>query len=399
MFFWIICILVTLVVAAFVVRPLIRMDTDQGSVAPDVDIYKAQLAEIDRDLARDVMAPDEAERARVEISRRLLAATKLDQTTSQAPSGMTNFVAVLTCAALLALGIGTYLKIGAPGEPDQPLAARHAFADEMRENRPSQAELAAAAPQPPEIEAAPEYLENIEKLRVLMPTRPDDLDGWELLAFHETQLRNYSAAVAAQERVIALRGENVSITDLVLQTDLMVAAADGIVSPEAETIARKILVLDDGNIAGLYYIGSLHNQNARPDIAFRFWRPLVDSDIDNFHTALARAQIENAAARAGINYTLPTFSGPDAAQIAAAENMTEEDRMEMIGGMVAGLADRLANQGGPASEWARLIGAYGVLGDTENAAMIWFEAQQVFSTDPNAMAVLEAAAASAGVLE
>lgn len=399
MFFWIICILVTLVVAAFVVRPLIRMDTNQGTVAPDVDIYKAQLAEIERDLARDVMAPDEAERARVEISRRLLAATKLDQTTSQAPSGMTNFVAVLTCVALLALGIGTYLKIGAPGEPDQPLAARHAFADEMRENRPSQAELAAAAPQPPEIEAAPEYLENIEKLRVLMPTRPDDLDGWELLAFHETQLRNYSAAVAAQERVIALRGENVSITDLVLQTDLMVAAADGIVSPEAETIARKILVLDDGNIAGLYYIGSLHNQNARPDIAFRFWRPLVDSDIDSFHTALARAQIENAAARAGINYTLPTFSGPDAAQIAAAENMTEEDRMEMIGGMVAGLADRLANQGGPASEWARLIGAYGVLGDTENAAMIWFEAQQVFSTDPTAMAVLEAAAASAGVLE
>lgn len=398
MLFWIICGVMTLLVAAYVAIPLLRT-TQDTTQAPDVAIYKAQLAEIDKDLARAVIDPEEAERAKIEVSRRLLAASKVDRSVGAAPKSANIAIAGTVGIALLVSGFLTYLQIGAPGEPDQPLTQRHAIAEEMRNNRPSQAELTAAAPAPPEVDAPADYLENIAQLRVLVPTRPDDLDGWELLAFHETQLRNYAAAVVAQERVVALRGDAVSNTDLVLLTDLMVAAADGIVSPEAEAIARQILANDERNAAGLYYIGSLHTQNARPDIAFRFWRPLVESGEDTFHIALARAQIENAAIRAGIDYTAPAFAGPDLEQIAAAEDMTEEERAAMIGNMVAGLADRLATQGGPASEWARLIAAYGVLGDTENAGLIWLEAQQVFGTDPAAMEQLLAAAQQAGVAE
>ena len=396
MLFWIICVLMAVLVAAYVAVPLLR-PTGASQASPDVDLYKAQLAEIDNDLARDVIDADEAERARIEISRRLLAASKVAQETGEAPAGANKVLIAMVGTGILAMGVGTYWQIGAPGEPDQPLAMRHALAVEMRENRPSQAELAAVAPPPPEVDASQEYLDSIAMLRQIAPTRPDDLQGWELLAFHETQLRNYAAAVAAQERVIALRGEPVRAQDQTLLIDLMVAAADGVVSPEAESVARDLLAADEGNIAGLYYLGSLHNQNARPDIAFRLWRPLVEADANNFHVALARAQIENAAFRAGIDYTLPAFVGPDAAQIAAAEDMSEEDRQAMIGNMVAGLSDRLATQGGPASDWARLINAYGVLGDTENAQNIWLEAQQVFGTDPAAIELLRAAAQSAGV--
>ncbi|SEW02599.1 cytochrome c-type biogenesis protein CcmH [Cognatiyoonia koreensis] len=398
MLFWITCVVMTLLVGSYVALPLLRQrrDTEQ---APDVAIYKAQLAEIDKDVARDLLEPDEAERARLEVSRRLLAASKASHETGHASAGTNKFLALVIVAGLGAVGIGVYWVIGAPGEPDQPLAQRHAIAAEMRENRPSQTELAAAAPEPPQVEASDAYLESIAQLRAIVPTRPDDLQGWELLAFHETQLRNYSAAVAAQERVIALRGDDLAVADLILLTDLMVAAADGIVSPEAEVIARQIVDLDPGSVAGRYYIGSMHNQNARPDIAFRLWRPLVESGEDSFHIALARAQIENAAARAGVDYTAPASVGPDLAQIAAAEDMTEEERQAMVGNMVAGLADRLATQGGPPSDWARLITAYGVLGDTENAGLIWLEAQQVFGSNEEAMDVLRAAAVSAGVAE
>lgn len=398
MLFWIICVLMSVLVAAFVAVPLLRQPNDT-TVSPDVDIYKAQLAEIDNDLARDVIDEAEADRARVEVSRRLIAASKFARETGEAPAAANKALVGVVLVGLIGVGVGTYLQIGAFDEPDQPLALRHALAAEMRANRPSQAELAATAPPPPEIEAAPEYLESVAMLRQIAPTRPDDLQGWELLAFHETQLRNYSAAVVAQERVIALRGDSVSAADQTLLIDLMVAAADGVVSPEAEAVARSLLDADSGNYAGLYYIGSLHNQNARPDIAFRLWRPLVETDASNFHVALARAQVENAAFRAGIDYALPAFVGPDAAQIAAAEDMSEEDRQAMIGNMVAGLSDRLATQGGPASDWARLIGAYGVLGDTENAALIWLEAQQVFGADTASMTLLREAAKSAGVAE
>ena len=62
--------------------------------------------------------------------------------------------------------------------------------------------------------------------------------------------------------------------------------------------------------------------------------------------------------------------------------MTDDERTEMIRGMVDGLSDRLATEGGPASDWARLIGALGVLGETERAAAIWNEARDVFCRQP-----------------
>jgi cytochrome c-type biogenesis protein CcmH len=79
--------------------------------------------------------------------------------------------------------------------------------------------------------------------------------------------------------------------------------------------------------------------------------------------------------------------------------MTPEDRQAMIGGMVAGLADRLANDGGTAADWARLITAYGVLGETDNARAIWVEAADVFGANAEAMAILTQAARDAGVVE
>jgi cytochrome c-type biogenesis protein CcmH len=83
----------------------------------------------------------------------------------------------------------------------------------------------------------------------------------------------------------------------------------------------------------------------------------------------------------------------------AAAELSPEDQQAMIGGMVAGLADRLATEGGTAQEWARLIRAYGVLGDQEAARTVWEEAQQVFVSSMRGMEILTNAARDAGVLE
>ena len=77
--------------------------------------------------------------------------------------------------------------------------------------------------------------------------------------------------------------------------------------------------------------------------------------------------------------------------------MTEEDRQDMIRGMVANLSERLATQGGTAPEWARLITAYGVLGNTDQASAIWTEAQGRFAERPEELATIRAAAEQAGV--
>ncbi|WP_296424259.1 c-type cytochrome biogenesis protein CcmI [Yoonia sp.] len=398
MLFWLVCIVLTLAVAAMLAAPLLR-PAAPAMANPDVALYRAQLDEIDRDIARELLPPEEAAQARTEVARRLLAASKITDTPT-AKGAHTIALSLIIGVVVLGVSFAVYRELGAPGYGDLPLQARLDASAQARANRPSQAALETAAPLPPPVDAPETYTTAIDQLRTIAPTRPDDLQAWELLAFHESELRNFGAASQAQARVIALKGDAATIEDSRRLLDLMVIAAGGFVSPEAELVIRDMLNRDENNIAARYYLGALYDQTDRPDFAFRLWRAIVENgDPQNFHVTTARAQIENAAFRAGIEYSLPPLRGPSAADIENAQDMTPEDRQAMIGNMIAGLADRLANEGGPASDWARLITAYGVLGDTVSARTVWVEAADVFGADPAAMAALTDAAESAGVLE
>ncbi|WP_322892696.1 MULTISPECIES: c-type cytochrome biogenesis protein CcmI [unclassified Yoonia] len=398
MVFWIVICLLTLAVAGIIAVPLLRApEVAEGN--PDIDLYRAQLAEIDRDLERNLLDPSEAEQSRNEIARRLLAASK----TADAPVGaykQQGVIALLVLVVIAAVAFTVYDRIGAPGYGDVPLQARLAASDQMRANRPAQAMLQQVAPPPPAVDLPDEYVAAIDRLREIAPTRPDDLEAWSRLAFHEVELRNYAGAAAAQERVIAIIGDEVAVTDLTRLLDLQVVAAGGLVSPEAEELVRRILAMDEGNIAARYYLGLLYDQTDRPDLAYRLWRDIAENgDPETFHTASARQMIEDAAFRAGIDYSLPAMRGPSAAEIENAQDMSPEDREAMIGGMVAGLADRLANDGGTAADWARLITGYGVLGNLDDARVVWVEGREVFGADPAALEVITEAAQGAGLIE
>ncbi|ARU01083.1 c-type cytochrome biogenesis protein CcmI [Yoonia vestfoldensis] len=398
MTFWIIVGVMTLAVAGLMAIPLLRTPDVQAD-NPDVAIYRAQLAEIDRDLERGLLDPAEADRSRTEIARRLLAASKMDQGMLRSDSRQ-GLVAISVLAVVAAVTFATYLQLGAPGYGDVPLQARLAASEQMRANRPAQAFLEQLAPPPPAVTLPEDYRAAIDRLREIAPTRPDDLEAWSRLAFHEVELRNYAGAARAQDQVVSILGDAAGPADLTRLLDLRVVAAGGLVSPEAEQVIRAILALDDTNLAARYYLGLLYDQTDRPDLAYRLWRDLAENgNPASFHAASARQMIEDAAFRAGIDYTLPALRGPSAEDIAAAQDMSPEDRQAMIGGMVEGLADRLANDGGTATDWARLIAAYGVLGDTDNARAIWVEAADVFGANAEAMAILTPAARDAGLLE
>jgi cytochrome c-type biogenesis protein CcmH len=395
MFFWIICGFLTVIVGVMVAAPLWR-PTDAPTASPDVAFYRSQLDELDRDVTRGVIAPSEAKIARVEIARRLLAA---DSETAAKPTDRRYpIIAAIVVVLIAAVGLPTYAYLGAPGYGDLPLKARLAASDAMRDARPSQAAMAAAAPPPAPVNVPDEYRASVVQLREIVPTRPDDLQGWALLATHEAQLRNFGAAAFAQDKVVTLKADGVTSDDQRRLLDLLVAAADGLVSPEAETLVRVLLDQDPADVSARYYLGALYNQTDRPDVALRMWRPIVaDGDVTQFHVASARSQIEDAAYRAGVKYTLPAARGPSAEDIANAADLSDADRDGMIRSMVAGLSDRLATTGGPAAEWARLIRAYGVLGEPQAATEVWLEASEVFAGSQTAMTTLQDAATAAGV--
>ena len=398
MIFWLVCAVLTVAVTALIITPLLRPKavTDDN---PDIAIYRAQLTEIDRDLERDLLDVQEADQARAEVARRLLAANKAIKTPDKT-AAPTRSLSLVVAVIMAVLSFGLYWSLGAPGYGDLPLNARIAASEEMRANRPAQTALEAAAPTPPPVAVPDDYRAAIDQLRIIAPTRPDDLEAWGRLAFHEVELRNYANAARAQEKVIEIKGLPASVADLQRLLDLKVVAAGGLVSPEAEVIIRDILDRDENNVAARYYLGALFNQTDRPDLALRFWRDIIETgDPNNFHIASARAQVSDAAFRAGVEYAVPEARGPSFEQMDAASDMSPEDQQAMIGAMVSGLASRLATEGGPAQDWARLIRAYGVLGDTDAARTVWTEAQQVFVNSMRGMEILTNAARDAGVLE
>lgn len=395
MLFWIICFILTIAVGVLVISPLIR-PPEAIAEDPQVALYKAQLEEVDRDVAREVLAPEEAERAKTEIARRLLAASGQNAATSESPVNKAGAIGI--AATVLVLSGGIYWQLGAPGYPDMPLQARIANGDDFRANRPTQTMAEATAPALEVPEFPEDYLESVSQLRTLVPLRETEVEGWELLAFHESQLRNYAAAADAQSTVVTLKGDQATLEDLTKLVDLYAAAADGYVSPEAEVIARRILQMNPDSIAGRYYLGAMFDQTDRPDMALQLWRSILESGAaETFHLALARRFVGDAAIRAGTNYTPPPATQVALEDVLGNDALDEATQAEMIEGMVAGLADRLATQGGPVNQWARLIVAYSVLGQVDDAKGILAEARDVFGASEQAVAVLDEAAARAGL--
>jgi len=404
--FWATAMVMTLAVAAVLVRALLRGRTaPTAGVAYDLRVYRDQLAEIERDGARGLIGADEATRLRSEVSRRVLAADRALAASVADPAGSRRGALVVAAlvVVLMAGAFWGYWRLGVPGYADMPLKARIAAADELRANRPSQTEAEAQVPAsaPPE-GLDPQYLDLVAKLRLTVAARPDDVQGLALLANSEAQVGNFAAAYGAQARVVAIKAADASGDDHALLAEMMILAAGGYVSPTAEAALSEALKRDPENGLARYFYGLMLAQIGRPDQGFEVWRVLLETSApDAPWVDTLTGQIGDLAAMAGVNYQPPAsdLPGPSAGDMAAAANMTDAERTSMIEGMVAQLNDRLASEGGTAQEWARLIGAYGVLGKTEDARRIWDEAQTRFSDKPDDLAVVRASAARAGVAE
>jgi cytochrome c-type biogenesis protein CcmH len=406
-FFWIATVLLAVGMAGLLALALLRGQRHTGPAeAFDLQVYRDQLTEVDRDLARGVISEEDAERLRTEISRRILAADAKTQSTGDAgaqPRSLGLVVAAVIAATLVGGSYWLYAQIGAPGYGDLGLASRMEMAELARQNRPSQEEAEGQIPATDATEVQPEYAALVQRLRSAVAERPGDLQGHVLLARSEAAMGNYVAAYTAQQQVLSIKGDAATGKDYADLADMMVLAAGGYVSPEAERVLEAALTREPDNGVSLYYMGLMMAQTGRPDVAFRLWdRLLRQSQSDAAWMPPILSQIEEMAFRAGISdYQVPAIAGmpgPSAGDVEAAGEMSAEDRQEMIRGMVARLSDRLATEGGTPEEWARLISSLAVLGDEAQAIAVWNNAQEVFADNPDALEVVREGARAAGLV-
>lgn len=374
----------------------------------DVDFYQRQLADIENDVASGTLSKEDAARTRVEVSRRLLDAdTRAQQNTqtSSAPKAANIAMAIALVALLFGMGGYLYVALGDDGRADAPLAKRFMQADEVYKNRPTQKEAEESAPER-SVTIDEQDMELINQLRTALEQRPGDAVGYKLLARQEAQLGNYAAARRAQSRVIEIAGpEKAETDDLVLLGRIMVYGTNGYVSPEAEAIWKEILRRDPNLSEARFYMGLMFTQTERPDVAYVFWEPLLETANPNAPwMQTLRDQFASVAYYAGKDFTpaaqvSDTQPGPTAEQVADAQDMTPQEREEMILGMVERLGARLETGEATAEEWARYIRTNSILGNDDIAKDAYDEAKLLFADDPVGSKFIFQSGVETGIIE
>ena len=345
---WFVFALMTAAAAFAVLWPLGR-GTALSREGSEAVVYKDQLAEVQRDAAAGMIGVSEAEAARVEISRRLLAAS--DAETSATLSSSTAFrrvVAVVALAGLPLLAAGMYAQFGSPSLGDFPLAER------------AQAP-AASTPMDKLVAQVETHLEK----------NPTDGRGWEVLAPVLVKLGRFDDAARAWRNSITYNGDSAARrADL---GEAMAAASGGVVTAEAKTEFERAIALDPNEVKARYFVGLAAEQDGRKDDAAKIWRAMLASAPTD---APWRPLVQDALTRIGV--AAPKLSDED---VAAAKSMTDGDRNSMIRGMVDRLATRLKDNGDDVEGWLRLVRAYMVLGERDKAQAARGEARQAVGSD------------------
>lgn len=408
MLFWSVSGLLILVSVLAVLLPVLRGRARAARRSSyDMQIYRDQLKEIESERDRGLLSETEAAATRIEVSRRLLQAADAETeeaAVDEAPRRVSLVAGVLVGIAVATGTISFYIANGAPGFEDLPLAKRERQLAEAHANRPGQEEAEEAmaniraGSQTSQPTPSAEDIALVDRLREVLEERPDDVRGYRLLANSLAALGRFDEARVAQQKVIALLGNEATPSDEFELAEMMILAAGGYVSPEAEQALTRGLSAAPQHPLGRYYSGVALLQAGRPDLTYPLWvRLLEESSPDAPWVEPIRAQIGEVARLAGL--PPPPLGGPSAVDIEAAEGMSSDERQAMIAGMVESLGTRLAEEGGPPSDWAQLIRSLAILGETDRANAIRNEAQAKFADDPNALAQIESAARAGGLIQ
>lgn len=320
-------------------------------------VYRDQLREVERDVARGVLSGAEADATRLEIQRRLLSVDRA-ASGSTMRFGRSPRLAVTLGLLVVCASVALYLQVGAPFLPDAPYSARPRQAPEAGVEHQDIRQAAATLAQ---------------KLQ----QDPNNAQGWLLYARTESMLGDWEKAGDAYHRAIDLGEKSPDVYAGL--GEMLVLSMGGIVAPAAHDAFEKSLAADAKNEVARYYLALADAQAGEEKRAIDAWLNLA-ADLPN--DSPMREQIANGIQQAakeggvvappmpkGIAEQSPPAAaeGPTQDQMSAAAQMTPEQRTAMIRGMVAQLAAKLQAEPNDVGGWMQLGRAYAVLGELNKA--------------------------------
>ena len=408
--FWVCAALLTAGAVLALTRPLLaaaRASATEPVSTPDsranVAVYRDQLAEIENDKARGLISEAEAEAARIEIARRLLASAGQEDGShgtraSAVPavkdrsSGEFAFMAVSAAVPVLALAF--YLALGSPGMPGRPLSERLAKAPT----------------------AASGVEELVARVEARLRTNPTDGEGWDVIAPVYLRMERFQDAAEAYRRALDILGE--SPRRLSGFAESTVLANDGIVAEPARKAYERLLELEPGRVEARFGLALAKEQEGDIDAAEAVylklieeapigapWRQFIGERIDAIAAKRGNAPKANpAAGQEPVPATtvdpaagLTPGNVPGPAEVAAITGLPDDQRRQVIVQMVENLEARLKVNGKDQDGWQRLVRSWSILGERAKAEAALVEARKALAGDPKAIAEINAFARGLGL--
>ena len=336
-----------------VLWPLARRRGELRS-GSDVAVYREQLTELERDREAGLIGDNEAAAARVEVSRRLIAAADAQTASASSASSVIWQRRSVAIVALVLMPFGAaalYLALGSPSLPDQPLALRLAASRESTS-----------------VETM------VARVEEHLSRHPGDGRGWEIIAPVYLRLGRFDDAVKARRNALSLNGASAERETAL--GEALVFAANGLVTAEAKAAFERAVALDANVIQARYFLGLAAEQDGDRAQAATTWRALIESAppdapwIDLLRGALARVEVTAAAGRQASEEKIP-----------ASPELSPDQRNAMIEGMVERLSERLHRDGADPEGWLRLVRSYMVIGQPDKARAAAVDARRALEGD------------------
>lgn len=353
---WIVFAAMTAAVISALLVPVVKnrgADEPADRNAYDRAVFRDQLAELERDAERGTIGPAEADAARNEISRRLIAVAEAAPRQKKPMAMGLPLVAIVAALLVPAIALTLYLKSGSPQLPDVPLAERMANAEQNND-----------------------FDALLVKVEKHLAEKPDDAEGWKVLAPAYRRAGRWADAAEAFRNIVRLTPPDPAV--LADYGEALVMEAQGMVSAEAHALFTKALALDAKLPKARFFDALALKQEGKTEEAKAAFKSFLDdSPADAPWRSMLTAELDD------INGRPPAL---DSKTMADAANMNAGDRQAMIRSMVDGLEQKLTANPDDLDGWLRLIRARAVLGDTDKAKAAYDKALAQFSGNGDALA-------------
>ncbi len=377
---WIVLTVMCSAAAVLMAIPLIRRFEARGfGNGRDAGVYRDQLKEVERDREAGLIGAAEAELARVEIERRLLASER--QIVPPRPvSPAWRTAALVATTGFVVLGAVNLYAVN--GRPDLPAAtASSAIQKEVVETGTPAA--------PSDVDAM------IAKLAAKLETDPSDTEGWRMLGWSYFNTQRYDELAAAYARAMALSPGNTGFVSA--YAEAMVQAAGGIVAPKARELFESVLKADAKEERARFYLALAREQAGDLQASFDLWTSLLaDAPADAGWLVDVRQHIQDLGKKTGRNVD-DLLAGKPLSETNGTGSLNGGEQQAAVEAMVAKLAARLATNPNDRDGWAMLIRSLKVKGDVSGAEAALVKALRAFENDPSTRLQISALARSLGI--